>query len=738
MDDLVALRKQRENPPSGPPPPAERVEASGWDYDALLDGLLSGSISGRPMDPQDSSLLLGLLEKLGWAPDAGRLAGAMPYLIDRLELSTLREVMRNLGYTCRVQRLHPRNIPRDGVAGLLVGDSDRLWALDPSSGKKMRALRPAIGKTNADLRNLRSRRRCAFVDFAPSSAPFAHERATLRASFTFETFMRFAPDLRLSLLLTLISGALTVMFSIMVIFLFDLVISGQQPTVLVALLVAAGTLFLLDLGFRSLKARLMGRTSGRFEYILGGALFDKLLKLPRKMIDQAPISEQTVRLRELEGLRDVFAGPFAIVTLELPVTMILIAAIAFLSPPLALVLFGLVIVFMLAGVSLVPALTRRAAHLSKARNALTQIQMELIQKKEFIARNGLAWPWMEKSRRAVSEVVTARFHLSRAASSLEALSYLFMPLAATSVIFIGAERAIAGALSGGQLVAITMLTWRAVAPIQQGLLILPKTRDLMRLFKQIDTMMRFAEEENLPDIEKQNHRAVSLSASNVFLRGPQAHVPTLAGVSLDVPGGLFVSVTGASGSGKSVLLGVLSGQIQPQAGSVRLGTINLAEMSNSALGSRIMLIPQRPLLIYGSLAQNLRFVDPLVSDAQIEAVLTEVGLARLLARLPDGIHTRIDPTVDTTLLSGGVRTAVSVAQALLKKPAVLMLDEPSEDVDPAIDMALIEALKRRRGDMTSLVVTHRPSVIRATDAILQIADGRARLQLNTETRDQAV
>ncbi|MEP2639509.1 MULTISPECIES: ATP-binding cassette domain-containing protein [Roseobacteraceae] len=723
------------------PPPASSLpsDIAHWDYDALLDGLQTGAISGLPVDPQDARLLLGLLEKLGWAPDAGRLAGAMPYLINQLDLTTLREVMRNLGYTCRVQRLKAHQIPKDIAVGLVVGDDNRLWSLDTTSlDQNEQSLRPAVGTTNAEYRTLQRMQRYDFVDFAPSTAPLANERAALRASFTFETFMRFAPDLRLALVLTLISGILTVAFSIMVIFLFDLVVSGQQPRAIAALILAGGALFLLDLSLRALKARLLGRIAGRFEFILGGALFDKLLKLPRKMIDQAPISEQSVRLRELEGLRDVFAGPFTIVALELPVTLIIVMAIAFLSPPLALVLFGLVALFLVAGTCLIPTLTKRAGALAKARNALTQHQMELIQKREFIARNGLAWPWMDKSRRAISNVVTARFRLTRAAASLEALSYLFMPLAATSVIFIGAERAISGALTGGQLVAVTMLTWRAVAPIQQGLLILPKTRDLMRLFRQIDTMMRFAEEERLPDIEKQNQQVLSLSASNVFLRGPQAHVPTLAGVSLDIPGGMFVSVSGASGSGKSALLGVLSGQIQPQAGRVRLGTLNLAEMSNAAVGSRIMLIPQRPLLIYGSLAQNMRFVDPLVSDAHIEEILTEVGLTRLLTRLPKGIHNRIDPTIDTTLLSGGVRTAVAVAQALLKEPSVLMLDEASEDVDPAIDASIIDAVKRRRGTMTSLVVTHRPSVIRATDAVLQIADGRARLQLNTQARDQAV
>lgn len=732
----MAQPELKRPPPEAREDPPTRGDTTQWDYDAILDGLIAGSISGQPMDPQDAALLLGVLEKLGWPPDAGQLAGAMPYLIDRLKVPTLREVIRNLGFSCRMRQMPARLIPDDETPRVLVGRDGRLWQLGFGARSLPEAVRLAVGEMPAEQRRLRRFRSYTCIDFAPGEAALDLGRSTTRESYVFENLMRFGPDLGLALLLTVFSGVLTVAFSIMVIFLFDLVVTGQQPGVITALLFAAGMLFALDLVFRGIKARLLGQVAGRFEYLLGGALFDKLLKLPRKMIDQAPISEQTVRLRELEGVRDVFAGPFTIVALELPVTLILLAVIAFLSPPLALVILGIVAVFVGATLCLVPSLVRRGAGLSRARNALTGLQMELIAKRTFIARNGLAWPWMAKAQRTVSAVVTARFRLSRAASALEALSYLFMPLSATSVIFLGAERAIAGALSGGELVAITMLTWRAVAPIQQGLLILPKTRDLLRLFRQVDAMMRFAEEENLPDVEKRDHQAFALTASNLFLRGPHAQVPTLAGVGLDIPAGLFVSVTGASGSGKSALLGVLSGQIQPQAGSVMLGDVSLAEMSHSARGSQIMLIPQQPMLIYGSLAQNLRFVDPLVSDAQIEAVLEEVGLARLLARLPEGAQSRIDPAVDTTLLSGGVRTAVAVAQALLKKPSVLMLDEASEDVDPIIDAAIVAALQRRRGGMTSLVVTHRPSIIRASDARLQIAQGRTRLQFNAQKRDQ--
>lgn len=713
-------------------------EVSAWIYDGILEGLVSGKISGRPMESQDAYLLLMLLEGLNWPPDANKLAGAIPYFANHMDIGTLRTLMHNLGYNCRLKKVRGSNLPRNKVVGLILGPDDRLWAIDTSNSAKLTRMRPAVQGIGADRRHMIDDRYYNYLDFAPEIAGFGSVRPTARESFSVATCLRFAPDLRLTLVLTLFSGALTVAFSIMVIFLFDLIVTGQQAQVIFSVLIAAGALFLCDLGFRAIKARLLGRISGRFEYILGCGLLGKLLKMPSRMIDQAPISEQTQRLRELEGVRDFFAGPFAIVLMELPVTIILVCAIAYFSPPLALLIISVTVVFFVAGLCFVPTLGSRAAKLSQAKSRLTQLKIELIDKRHIISRNGLAWPWAEKAERAVEHVVVNRYKLARASSALEAICYLFVPLAATSVIFVGAVQAVAGVLSPGELVAVTMLTWRAVAPVQQALLLLPNTRDMLRVFRQIDAMMLFAEVDQVPDIMRSTHKAEKLSASNIFMRGPNSDVPTLAGASMEIPAGLFITMTGPSGCGKSLLLGVLSGQVRPQAGSVRLGAVGLTELSSEYLGQRIVHIPQRPLFIYGSLAQNLRVVDPLLSDEQIKVALKEVGLGKLILRLPEGIHTRIDPAVDTTVLTGGVRTAVAVAQALLVRPAVLLLDESSEDIAPAIDTAIVAALKKRRGQMTSLVATYRPSVIAASDGVIQIAAGRTDLTFNTQERDQAV
>ncbi len=693
-----------------------------WDSDLILDGLIAGKISGRPMNRPDAYLLMDVLRSIGWAPSASLLAGATPYLIDRLVMRDMRSLIANLGFRCLKRRLQGRELRDYDKAVTLVELEGYLWRIEPSTRGARHLVRPAPDGQDDQRRRIHPFKSYDILFCAQSDSSVERDILTKHRGFTADLFAGFSAEGRLLVLLTLLTGALTVLFSLAVIFLFNLVVSGQQPSVILAVLVAVCAMFLVDYGFRMVRSRILGQIAGKTEHKLGTALFDKLMRLPRKMIDQAPISEQTMRLRELEGMRDLFASPFASVLLELPVTVILIGVIAAFSAELALLLTGAILFFLTLGLCVLPAVVRRTADLSAARRALMQLQMEAIEKSDMLSRNGLAWPWKENAHRVASMAVRSRFRLARATALLETVSYLCVPASVVGVIFFGTVQVISGNLTGGALIAATMLTWRALAPVQQGLLLVPKVKDLARLFRQIDTMMRFPNQEIVPDIGKSYAEPQLLRASNIVLRNASSEMPALAGVSLDVPPGMLVSVSGASGSGKSALLGVLAGQIPPQAGSVWLGSSCLTELPSALLGRRIVFVPPRTPLVYGTLAQNLRFADPLAGDAAITDVLREVGLGGLIEKLPEGIHNRIDPVSDKALLSGGVRMAVAVAQGLLISPAVLMIDEAAEDVDPGIETAIFAAVQRRRGRMTTLLVTQRPSIIRGSDGLLEVVN----------------
>ena len=183
--------------------------------------------------------------------------------------------------------------------------------------------------------------------------------------------------------------------------------------------------------------------------------------------------------------------------------------------------------------------------------------------------------------------------------------------------------------------------------------------------------------------------------------------------------------------------GVLSGQVVPQAGAVLFNDLNLTQLSRGFRARNIAYVSQKPLFIYGSVAQNLRLADPTADDEKLLLVLEEMGLGAWIAALPNGINTRMDPSVDGAYLSASVLTSLSVAQALLTDPLVLLLDEPAGNMDALLEARLIEALERRRGHMTSIVVTYRPSLIKRADKVIILNAGSAIMRDTAELERQA-
>ena len=116
-------------------------------------------------------------------------------------------------------------------------------------------------------------------------------------------------------------------------------------------------------------------------------------------------------------------------------------------------------------------------------------------------------------------------------------------------------------------------------------------------------------------------------------------------------------------------------------------------MSRSFRARNISYVSQSPLYIYGSVAQNLRLSDPTADDAQLMSILTELGLADWIDSLPDGIDTRLDPSLDRAMLSASVLSSLAVAQALLTHPAVLLMDEAVGSMDSALESHLLAALE---------------------------------------------
>jgi ATP-binding cassette subfamily C protein CydCD len=210
--------------------------------------------------------------------------------------------------------------------------------------------------------------------------------------------------------------------------------------------------------------------------------------------------------------------------------------------------------------------------------------------------------------------------------------------------------------------------------------------------------------------------------SGLQVRYPGREVPVLDGVELEIAVGEHIAVTGESGAGKSTLLAVLLGFVTPTGGRVSVGGVDLGEIPLRDWREQVAWVPQRPYLVRGTIADNLRLADIGASPAAVARAAEQSGLSGLLARLPDGLETKVGEAGLT--LSAGERQRIAIARAVLKAAPVVLLDEPTAHLDAARELSLGEALGAFLENRTVLVAAHRLGLVGRVDRTVRMTAGR--------------
>lgn len=198
----------------------------------------------------------------------------------------------------------------------------------------------------------------------------------------------------------------------------------------------------------------------------------------------------------------------------------------------------------------------------------------------------------------------------------------------------------------------------------------------------------------------------------------------LDGLSLDIPARALTVLTGASGAGKTTVIDLVTGLLQPQAGRILVDGVPLQALDRLAWRRRIGYVAQDNRLLHASLLYNITLGDPALSEADAWRALRAAGAARFVAALPAGLHSPAGE--GGARLSGGQRQRILIARALVHRPALLVLDEATASLDPATEAALCRTLLALRGRFTLLATAHRGPLIDAADRLYRIENGRAR------------
>ncbi|SED10133.1 ATP-binding cassette, subfamily C, CydCD [Streptomyces sp. 2131.1] len=449
---------------------------------------------------------------------------------------------------------------------------------------------------------------------------------------------------------------------------------------------------------------------------LRGRLLDRAAELgPDWLSGQRTGSLVTLATRGIDALDDYFARCLPQLGLAVVVPVAVLARVVtedWVSAAIIVVTLPLIPLFMiLIGWATQSRMDRQWKLLSRLSGHFLDVVAGLPTLKVF----GRAKAQAESIRRITSQYRQATLRTLRIAFlssfALELLATLSVALVAVTI----GMRLVHGELDLYTGLLVLILAPEAYLPIRQvGAQFHAAAEGLSaaeEVFAVLETEPRAGGTREVP-------ASLRLELDEVTVRHEGRSEPSLAPVSLTVEEGETVALVGPSGVGKSTLLNVVLGFTAPEAGRVRIGGTDLAGLSLERWREHIAWVSQRPHLVAGTIAENVRLARPAADDSAVTAALRDAGAYDFVQGLPDGDRTLLGE--DGAGLSAGQRQRIALARAFLADRPVLLLDEPTASLDGETEAGIVEAVRRLAAGRTVLLVVHRPALLAVADRVVTL------------------
>lgn len=497
---------------------------------------------------------------------------------------------------------------------------------------------------------------------------------------------------------------------------FDRVLVSRSSDTLLVLGVGAGIGLLLLLGLDYIRARLQGVAGN----LVGDALSPPVTHacLQRGALRNAGAS--TEALRDVASLRALFSAQGLLALFDAP-WMVVYLALIWLAHPLlggtAVAAAALMLLLAVAN----DLFTRRGIEALQGGAATATRYLEnTFANAEVVHTLGMAPAVLARWQQRNEAVQSLQASVARRSVWMAALTRTLRQAVQVLMLAVGAWLVISGQGSPGITIACTILLGRALAPVEQVVGSWKLLADGRAAYRRLAELLQACSDE-APRMELPPPRG-ELLAQGVAFRPRGEERLLLAGVSLQLAAGESLAIIGPSAAGKSTLLRVLAGIWRPASGVVRLDGADIAQWPREQLGPWIGYVPQDVELFSGTVAENIARLGS-VDPVQVVRAAQRAGVHALIQSLPQGYDTRVEPA--SALLSPGQRQRIALARALYGEPRLLLLDEPNSNLDGAGELALAEALKGLRGEVTVLLVTHRTTLLQHIDKMLVLEAGRA-------------
>ncbi len=660
-----------------------------------------------------------LLAALGWRGEGRHLLEALPHFDEIDTLGELRAFLARVNYDTVRKKLALSDVHDDALPCLFETSKGAVFVILERVGDELHV----FDSEQHEFLNIDPRKFSGKLYTVSEIDIEKQQKNVLKHGYLFVLARKFRRLAVVLLAITFVVNLFALAIPIYVMNVYDKVIGTRSPDVLLYFLGGVLIVVVAELALRAVRARALAYVGARCDSLLSAAAFQQILHLPIAMSERAAIGSQITRLKQFEGIRDIFTGTMASAVLDLPFMVVFLTAIIIFGGAVAWVPISLVVIFAIMAALTVPLTKMNVTATGEARSRMQNFLIEMAAKHRAIRDSGASDIWLDRYKDLAADSISRNLKSQQFSHLIQTVAQSLVMSAGVATLGVGTLRVMTGDMTIGALIAVMALVWRVLAPVQAAFLSLNRLSQVIQSFRQVNQLMRLQLEREpgqLPSFYRSFEGAISLTRVG-FRYSPRSE-PALMGVSLNIPPGQIVAITGPSGAGKSTLLKVISGLYAPQAGAVQIDGLDLRQLDVGELRHAIAYVPQMITFFYGTVDQNVRLSHPTASDRDIAIAGGEAGMQHYEGALPEGRSTRLTNEFQR-MMPDGLKQRLMLTRAYVKKAAVYLFDEPANNLDQAGDRALMKKLHKLRGHSTVVMTTHRPSHMKLADRVIYFEHG---------------
>lgn len=502
---------------------------------------------------------------------------------------------------------------------------------------------------------------------------------------------------------------------------YDKIVPNLAFDSLWVLAIGVSLIFAFDIIIRQLRSYFIDIAGKKSDLLLSARIFSKVLGI---RMESRPNSTGAFarHLQEFESIREFFTSATVSTLVDLPFAFLFLLVIWIFAGVLAVVPLIAIIIMTIYSLYIQAPLRRSIEESSRLSSQKYATVIEAISGLESVKIHNAEGQFQHRWEQAVSHMANTGIETRKITNMVSGLANFVQQMATVLLIVVGVYQISDGNLSMGGMIAAVMLSGRAIGPlIQLSVLSTRYNQAKSALLLLEDIMQSPSEREDGRHYLDYERLSGKIEFDDVSFNYPGVEQSALKNVSLTIQPGEKIAIIGRIGAGKTTLEKLILGLYKPTSGAVRLDGFDLPQLHPSTIRNNIGCVPQDFSLFYGTIRQNIQLGHPHATDAQILKAANRAGVSQFTNHDPNGLERQVGEGGRN--LSGGQRQSIALARALLQEPPILILDEPTANMDNRSESIVKRELVNLPAETTMLLITHRTSMLDIVNRIIVLEQG---------------